>query len=133
MATQADYALTSICLYREARGEGNTGMTAVACVIRNRVNKRNSTFYAEVVRHLQFSSITAPGDPQLIVYPAESDASWQQAQLIAGNIIDGVVQDITVGSTLYYDDSIAFPKSWDRSKVVATIKIGRLNLFKEIA
>lgn len=130
--TPADYFMTALCLYREARGEGNAGMTAVGCVIRNRMHRRSSTAYAEVVKRLQFSSITDPKDPQLAVYPLAGDAAWQQAQLLAQNVLNGDVQDITQGATLYYDDSIAFPASWDATKLTPLGKIGRLNLFKEI-
>jgi len=130
--THADYALTALCLWREARGEGNTGMLAVACVIRNRVQKNNSTYFAQVVKPWAFSSITAHGDPQLTVFPKESDPSWIQAQLIATNVLDGGVNDITNGATLYYDDSISFPKSWNRDAVVPVGKIGRLSLFREV-
>lgn len=107
-------------------------MLAVACVIRNRVQKHNSTYYAQVVKPLAFSSITAHNDPQLTTFPKDSDASWIQAQLIAGNVMDGGVNDITNGATLYYDDSISFPKGWNKDAVVPVGKIGRLNLFREI-
>ena len=130
--THADYAMTALCLWREARGEGNTGMLAVACVIRNRVQKHGSTYFAQVVKPWAFSSITAHGDPQLTAFPTESDMQWIQAQLIAGNVIDGGVNDITNGATLYYDDSISFPKSWNKDAVVNAGKIGRLNLFREV-
>lgn len=131
--SHADYALLALCLWREARGEGHAGMTAVGCIVRNRVQKRNSSYYAEVTRPLQFSSMTAPHDPQLGFYPTPGDVAWTQAQLIAGNLIDGDVADITNGSTLYYDESISFPAKWDKSKVIPQGKIGRFFLFRETA
>lgn len=107
-------------------------MNAVACVIRNRVIKHNSTYYQQVIKQWAFSSITAKNDPQLGLFPQLTDPAWIQAQLIAGNAIDGGVGDITNGATLYYDDSIQFPKTWNRAAVVPLGKIGRLNLFREI-
>lgn len=130
--TTSDYFMTALCLYREARGEGNSGMTSVACVIRNRTIKRNTTPYAEVIKKLQFSSITDPKDQQLTTYPMEVDLAWQQAQLIAKNVLNNDIQDITQGATLYYDDSIPFPPSWNKIHTQDTVKIGRLNFFKEI-
>lgn len=130
--THADYFMTALCLWREARGEGNSGMTAVGCVIRNRVTRDNKSYYAEVVKPWQFSSITAKGDPQLVLFPDALDGSWQQAVLVAGNIIGDVVSDITGGATLYFDDSIPFPRSWNPAAVQATVKLGRLNFYKEI-
>jgi N-acetylmuramoyl-L-alanine amidase len=132
MMNHADYALVALTLWREARGEGTTGMTAVACVIRNRVHKHNSTPFAQCVKKWAFSSITDPKDQQLTLYPVDTDPQWQQAQLIAGNVLDGQTQDITSGATLYYDGSISFPSSWNLAAVKAVGKIGRLNLFREV-
>ncbi len=130
--TYADYFMLSLCLWREARGESVDGMTAVANVIRNRVVKHDSSYYSEVTKMWQFSSITAKGDPQLNLYPSQHDASMLTAVGITESVIAGQTQDNTFGSTLYYDDSISFPSSWDKSKVQATTKIGRLNFFKEL-
>lgn len=149
-ATYADRVLTGICLYREARGEGNNGMLAVACVIRNRVIKHTSTFYTEVIKPWQFTSISVKGDPQLALWPKETDPLWLQAQLIAGNVIDGGVQDITSGATLYWNPngiteeetailpfklndgtSVAFPRTWNPAAVTETVKIGNHIFLKE--
>jgi spore germination cell wall hydrolase CwlJ-like protein len=139
MLTHADYFMTSLCLWREARGEGEAGMTAVACVIRNRAAKHGTAPYAEVTAPLQFSSVTDGGngttrkpDPQLSKYPKASDPSWAAAQGIAAGVLDGSVKDVTGGATLYYDDSIPFPASWDKSKTRPAAKIGRLNFFTEL-
>jgi spore germination cell wall hydrolase CwlJ-like protein len=128
----ADQFMTALCLWREARGEGNQGMTAVACVIRNRAEKRDNSPYAEVVRPWAFSSITAHGDPQLAKWPEESDPSWIAAKDIATLTLAMPTTDITKGATLYHDDSISFPKSWNRAAVEPTVKLGRLNFFREI-
>lgn len=129
----ADYTMVALCLWREARGQGQTGMRAVACVLRNRVQRHKTSYYTEVVRPWQFSSMTAAGDPQLVKYPDASDVWWTTAFLIAGDIIDQGAPDITNGATLYYDDSIGFPKSWDKNKVVPLGKIGRFYMFREVA
>lgn len=121
----------SLCLWREARGEGDAGMVAVGCVLRNRVMRHRTNYYIEVTAPWQFSSITAKSDPQLGLYPREADTSWQSAQRLAAGIIDRSIADVTDGATLYYDDSIGFPASWDKDKVKATVKIGRINFFEE--
>lgn len=124
--------MLALCMYREARGEGTTGMNAVGCVIRNRTIKNKSSYYSEIIKPWQFSSITDPNDKQLSKFPKDSDLSWSDAKYAAQYIFDGSVADITNGATLYYDDSIQFPKSWNRDKVIFTAKIGRLNFFREI-
>lgn len=129
--TEQDRYETAVCVWREARGEGLAGMAAVACVIRNRVLRHKTTFAGEVMRKWAFSSMTAPSDPQLHLVPGGRDHAWLQAQSVAEAVIAGL-RDTTGGATLYYDDSIPFPKAWDHSKVEATVKLGRLNFFREI-
>jgi spore germination cell wall hydrolase CwlJ-like protein len=127
----ADLFMTALCLWREARGEGTEGMTAVCWVIRNRTLKHGTTAYAEVVKKWQFSSITAAGDPELIVYPAMQDEQFVQAQSIIDQVFAGTVPDPTGGATLYYATSIPFPASWNRSVITQTAHIGRQIFFKE--
>lgn len=144
--TPADYALTALCLWREARGEGQAGLTAVACVIRNRVNKHSTTPMAEVVKPWAFSSMTAKGDPELTLYPMDNDPQWVQAQLIAGNVLDNATGDITGGSTLYYNpkgivttdvytlpsgQSIPWPQGWSQAAAKYQCRIGQHYFFSE--
>ncbi len=145
----SDYSMTALALWREARGDGNTGMTAVCCVIRNRVKKHSSTPYEQVVKPWAFSSITAKGDPELTLYPAESDPQWVQAQLITENVLDGLTADITGGSTLYIapagmDPSMTipytlpdgtktvFPKRWNQAAVKYSCTVGKQIFFIEL-
>jgi len=131
--SNAGFELLPLCLWREARGVGYRGMLAVGFVLKNRVAKRKTSYDVEVMRPWQFSSMTAKGDPQLNNYPAPNDPMWITAQQIASHDLENPnVTDLTDGSTLYYDDSIDFPKSWDEHKVEETVKIGRLNFFKEL-
>jgi N-acetylmuramoyl-L-alanine amidase len=127
-----DTTLLALCMWREARGEGRAGMEAVGCALRNRVNRDKSSYYAEATKRLQFSSITAPGDPELGLWPSVSDAQWQIALVLAGDMGSNVIEDVTQGATLYYADSIPFPRTWDRSKVRETVKIGRHIFFVEL-
>lgn len=136
--TPADEFMLAIVLYREARGEGRTGMLAVGCVVRNRVDKRHSTYYAECVKPWAFSSITAKGDSQLIVWPKESESEWQTAQLLAQGILSGAIQDITGGATLYWAPAsiesgkkletplglVTFPAGWSLEAVKYAATIG---------
>ena len=144
--THADFALTALALWREARGEGVDGMTAVACVIRNRAAKPGTTPFAEVTKKLAFSSITAPGDPELTLYPSDNDVRWQQAQQIAADVLNGFKADTTGGSTLYYapaaihptqpytlpdGTATVFPHSWNPAAVVFQEQVGKQLFFSE--
>lgn len=131
-----DQSFLALCLWREARGEGVGGMLAVACVIRNRVLRDAESYYTEVVKKWQFSSLTAVGDPELIVYPSEDPKNpnyqmWNQAQQIAASVIAGQQTDITHGATLYHTVQMGFPHTWDRSKVTQVAQIGNHIFYTE--
>lgn len=145
------YDLTALCLWREARGEGVQGMQAVANVIVNRANRDGSTCDAEIMKPLQFSSMTAKGDPQLLLFPHGADAMWVQARGFAARAKAQTLADITQGSTMYYApaaltgknvaaipiviDGIErpFPRGWDMSKVKFQVAIVRQLYFTEVA
>lgn len=144
--THSDYAICSLCIWREARGDGNSAMQGVACVIRNRTKRSGRPPYAEVIRPLAFSSMTAHGDPELALFPIDSDPAWIQAQLLTGNVLDGVTEDITGGSTLYYaphsivttakitipTGTIPFPQHWNPAVVTFQRQIGSQVFFSEV-
>lgn len=148
--TPEDNKNTSLCLWREARGEGALGMIAVGCVIRNRVARRHTSFSIEVMRPRQFTSMSVPTDSQYRLQPKDTDATWKHAQQIADAIIDGKLIDSTYGATLYWNpDGLAesekssekfllhdgslvdFPNTWDRTKVRETAHIGKHIFLKE--
>jgi spore germination cell wall hydrolase CwlJ-like protein len=138
-ATPQDYSDTALCLWREARGEGSQGMSAVACVIRNRVHHRNSTYSAEVYRAWQFTSMSVASDPEFHLMPPASDPTWAQAQAIARGVINGTTPDVTGGATLYWNPAgisssktfaltdgsvVKFPATWNPAAVRETTRIG---------
>lgn len=93
-------ALLALCMWREARGEGLEGMTAVGLVIQNRVRRWNQSWSSVIVGKNQFSSMTVPGDSQLVVWPT-NETLFQQAYMKAWDIFKGECPDITNGA-LYY-------------------------------
>lgn len=120
----------------------------MACVIRNRVNRHSTSPMEQVVKPWAFSSITAKGDPELTLFPADSDPQWVNAQLIAANVLDGLTSDITGGATLYIAPSgmapgstvpytlpdgnvTVFPKTWNQAAVTYSCTIGKQLFFVE--
>lgn len=77
-------------------------MQSVMNVLMNRAKNRGTSVYEEAVRKWQFSSMTAPGDPNLILYPSAHDLEWQTALDIASQANAGTLADITGGATSYY-------------------------------
>lgn len=134
-----DLFMVALCCWREARNQLEDGMTAVAWVIRNRSLKHQTSPYFEVTKKLQFSSITAPGDTQLSIWPIEADGRWQDALQIAQKVWAGSMVDPTDGATLYYNPDaiekgktitlksglvVAFPKGWNAAAVIETTTVG---------
>lgn len=139
MTSPVDIAFTALCCWRESRNQGAAGMTAVASVIRNRALKRLTSPFSEVTRKLQFSSMTAPSDKQLTLYPVSLDPLWVAAQSIATSVLDGTVPDPTQGATLYFNPdaiqttktitlkdgrTVPFPETWNPAALDETVVIG---------
>jgi len=138
-ATPTDYSDTALCIWKEARGEGVQGMTAVACVIRNRVEKRGTSYSVEVYRAWQFTSMSVPTDPEFHLVPSGFDPTWDAAQQIADDVINGKTADVTGGAVLYWNPAgiasdktfttlsgqvVKFPHTWNASVVRESVQIG---------
>lgn len=112
----------------------------------NRAAARNTSPYEECVRPLQFSSITAPGNPELNLWPSSSDPQWLTAQALASSAVTGELADITDGSTLYYAPGgiksaktitisgkvYPFPEDWNEAAVEFTVAINGQFFFRDI-
>jgi N-acetylmuramoyl-L-alanine amidase len=120
-------------IYGEARGQGVSGMTAVAAVILNRAKNPGWWGYdvASVCTKPKQFSCRNPGDPNLEKLEAadESDPAFRQAIAIAQSAMQGNLIDPTNGATSYYDDSIA-PPYWAKDRDPCAI-IGHLIFFKD--
>lgn len=143
--TPDDIFLTKLTAWRENRGGGYAGMQSVVNVILNRAQKRASSPYAECIRPLQFSSITAKGDPELNLWPLPADPQWKIASSIVQDAADGNLDDITGGATLYYNpagiqtdqtitlptgETIPWPRGWNQGAVTYIKEIANHRFFK---
>lgn len=126
--TDQDTYLWSLCIWREARNS-QVGMLAVAWVMWNRLQTKRwgETMTDVVTDRLQFSSMTALGDPETVLWPnshcTPGDlAAWQYAQSCPDLVgTAGQSQDPTNGSTFYFANSIAKPSWADTMALMATI------------
>lgn len=105
-------------IWGEARGEGITGMQAVACVVINRANSETTTWWGTNVRSVclkrwQFScwNIGDPNRAKLLAL-GETDPQYTEARDIAASAIMGELDDVTNGATSYYDKRRATPPGW---------------------
>ena len=105
--------LLALCLWREARGEGDAGMTAVGCVIRNRVNDWKQDWRKVIVGANQFSSMTIQNDPNTVLWPLDGDPVFG----IAHGIIGGSIAD-TTGGAHFYANEAAITSDWYRVHIM---------------
>lgn len=100
--TIQDQVIGALTCWRENRGGGAQGMQSVLNVLCNRAKARGTSVYTEAVRPKQFSSMTEPGDVNLIVFPQAGDQEWQEALALAAQAAAGTLADITGGALSYY-------------------------------
>jgi N-acetylmuramoyl-L-alanine amidase len=124
--TPQDIAIGALTAWRENRGGATPGMQSVLNVLANRATSRHSSIYAEAVRKWQFSSMTAKGDPNLILFPQDSDPAWAQALNLASQAAAGTLEDITQGATSYYAQSMATPPGWAASMTQTVVIAGQI-------
>ena len=140
-----DIVTLALTIWRENRGGGSEGMGSVANVIQNRAKRRSLSVYEICVQRLQFSSMTAKGDPELILWPEREDASWNVALQIANAAAAGNLEDATGGAVLYYAPrgisshttyklptgvTVPFPDDWNPKVVTYTATIQNQIFFK---
>ena len=126
-----EVGLLALVIWREARGEGELGMRAVAWTVRNRVEHPTwwGTDYGSVIaKREQYSSMTHAGDPQLSRFPLADDASFAQALEIAYAIVnDEPIGNPVATADSFYDTSIAAPNWATPDCYVGTV--GRIRFY----
>jgi spore germination cell wall hydrolase CwlJ-like protein len=99
-----DEELFALCLWREASGEGYTGMLAVAWVILNRTIRWKKTLHDVIMGPNQFTSMSVEKNPR---NPGPDDPQMAEARTIVAQVTTGTVQDITNGASYYANLAIA--------------------------
>lgn len=125
-------------IWGEARGEGELGMTAVACVILNRVQiskQKGGVWWGNDLigicqKPYQFScwNINDPNREKLLTV-TERDIYFATALRIAKRGVLGFLVDVTGGATHYHAKGIS--PYWARS-LVSTASIGQHMFYKDV-
>jgi len=107
-------------LLAEGASEGEIGMKAICCVIRNRGGGLKGLYGAQ--------------RPDLDEFCQRQGPHWiRTAKRIAKEVFIDNAPDITGGATLFENlDIYGWPKDWDESKVRLTCKIKRHSFFREL-
>jgi N-acetylmuramoyl-L-alanine amidase len=113
-------------IWGEARGEGELGMEAVACVIVNRAVLGG--WWGESIEEVclkpwQFScwNKNDPNRPELIAV-GDDDPQFKICLAIAEKAYAGTLKDVTHGADSYHDIRMNPPKWADNLKPVCVIK-----------
>lgn len=128
---KADVVFMALTIYREGRGESLEAQIAIGFSIMNRVSKPSwwgSDVQSVLFKKWQYSSLTSPNDPQLVIWPAKSsEASWISCLTAADIAYNKTGANPVPGADSYFDDSIKAPY-WAKSEMFVK-KIGRLNFY----
>lgn len=119
----SDVGLVALTVWREARGEPRQGKLAVAHSIMNRVLAPGwwgSDVPTVVGKAWQYSSLTDPKDPQLVMWP-RWDPGWVECLEVARAAVLGTEPHPAPGADSYFAVSIPAPKWADPAKFVAQI------------
>ena len=138
MSKENDIDIMARTLWAEARGEGDLGIRAVACVIMNRFREKKwysflngtHTIAGVCQKPAQFScwNKSDPNRSKLLTIN-ESDLIFRECMIIAETAMDGKLEDITFGANHYFASWISKPKWADKMQFCITI--GQHNFYKE--
>ena len=128
----ANLIFLALCVWRESRGESAEAQLAVAYSILQRVARGGwwgTDVQSVIGKKWQYSSMTAPGDPNLIVWPQSNDPSWDACLNVAQAALTCSQPNPAPGADSYFDDSIN-PPGWAQAPASRVAKIGKLNFWR---
>jgi N-acetylmuramoyl-L-alanine amidase len=130
--TMSDLELTSLCVWREAEGEGLLGKRGVAHTVKNRSD--NPSWWGSSVKTVilckwQYSSFNE-GNPRADKWPADNDPNYSDSLTISEDVLVNGDEDITNGADSYYDISIPAPYWANAATSTLTLSVGRFRFFK---
>lgn len=129
----------SLCLWREARGEGHEGMRAVAWVIQNRAKAWKTSILQILMAPNQFTSMQDKKQPDgtwKFEFPPDADPQWEDARQIIGALIDGTDSEDPTDGALYYANLRTATSGWFFENIVKnpdhphTVTIGHHDFYK---
>lgn len=125
----ANVFLLGLLIWREAAGEPYEGKVAVGYTVLNRADHPKwwgNDPYSVITKPMQYSSITAKGDPMTVRWPSiDRDTVdgriFVQCLDIATRVFNREVKNPFPGADSYYSDTIEKPKWADDTKFVGKI------------
>src|ERR1039458_10023811 len=108
----ANLIFLALCVWRESRGESAEAQLAVAYSILQRVARGGwwgTDVQSVIGKKWQYSSITTPGDPNLIQWPLSNDPSWDACVHAAQAALTCSLPNPAPGADWYFDGSVNRP------------------------
>jgi N-acetylmuramoyl-L-alanine amidase len=121
--------LMALDLWREAQNQSYAAILGVAWVVKNRIVMPHDLVYV-VTKKYQFSSMTSPGDLNLVKWPETGDAAFAMCCTAAEAVFSPGAVDPTNGATFYFSPPITEPPVAEWGPVVITAKIDELTFCK---
>jgi len=120
------YAITLLALdvWRESRGQSSAWPGVLWCVLNRARHPQwwGNDVISVITHKWQFSSMTAPGDPNTVQWPAASDPQFLAIVDLIAKWEVGTVPDPTNGATYYYSRPLtAPPAAWGDVQETAVI------------
>lgn len=115
---ESDIQTVALCVWKEARGEGQLGMKAVLDVIYNRARDWNKHLHDVVYGKNQFTSMSVASDPEYNLQPADADHQFQFCLDITSQMLNTGMGDITNGAH-YYANLKTATSGWFHDHIVA--------------
>jgi spore germination cell wall hydrolase CwlJ-like protein len=137
----ADLHSLALVAWKEARGEGPSGISAVMHVIRNRVGRRGfgRTLHDCIYGKDQFASMSVPSDHEFNLKPRSNDTLFAACLVGAESILAGEGDDITKGAVFYANLANIDKGGWFARVILGhpqnypvTATIGRHTFFGQI-
>lgn len=114
----------ALCIWREARGASLEAKIAVGYSIMNRVERPSwwgRSLSGILGKKFQYSSLTAPNDPQLTLYPHPEDPFFQESLEVARAVIARTEPIQFPGADSYHDSSVETPKAMATGRLCGEI------------
>lgn len=133
--------LACLTIWREARGQSLAVKTAVWHVIQNRAvdpqRRWPRTISGVLQQHLQFSSMTAAGDPNLVAWPVEpmpgkSGSEDWEAFLDCQTVVESPLNaDPTQGAQMYESEPVSARPNWTKPDASSlTLDLGNTRFYR---
>jgi spore germination cell wall hydrolase CwlJ-like protein len=138
---QNDHDSMALCVWKESRGEGQAGMSAVANVILNRARAWYShiteSVHAAVYAKNQFTSMSVPSDPEFSLTPHPNDPQYAYCdELCTGLLANADGRFDPTHGALYYANLAESTSGWFFDNIVKSpahpllATIGKQNFYQ---